>query len=95
MDTDVTAVVRYVYRIKARSAGGLSELSDFFEANVPEGSPDPEATREGAVSLGDITELSSTQCPKHTITGGSDAVDYFNFTIVEPKRITVGLRQRG
>ena len=62
---------------------------------MPEASSDPDAIREGAVSLGDITDVSSTQHPKHTITGVSDAVDYFNLTIAEPKRVTVGLRQLG
>ena len=35
VDEDVTLGVRYVYRIKARNAAGLSERSEWFNANMP------------------------------------------------------------
>ena len=34
-DTDVEAEARYVYRIKARNAGGLSARSNYFNADLP------------------------------------------------------------
>ena len=34
-DTDVEPSVRYVYRIKAWNASGLSELSEWFDADIP------------------------------------------------------------
>ena len=40
VDTDVAPETRYVYRIKARNAGGLSKRSHYFDANTP-AAPDP------------------------------------------------------
>ena len=34
-DTDVEAEGRYVYRVKARNAAGLSPQSSYFDANLP------------------------------------------------------------
>ena len=36
VDTDVEAEARYVYRIKARNAAGLSPRSGYFDADLPE-----------------------------------------------------------
>ena len=40
-DTDVQAEGRDTYRVKARNEAGLSSMSNFFDANLPE-SPEPE-----------------------------------------------------
>ena len=40
VDTDVAPETRYVYRIKARNADGLSQRSDYFNADTP-AAPDP------------------------------------------------------
>ena len=40
IDTDVEPSVRYVYRIKARNASGLSERSKRFDADMPVVAPD-------------------------------------------------------
>ena len=91
-DTDVEAEARYVYRVKARNGDLLSPRSSFANAELP-ASPDPDSTRDGAVDLGDITGLSSARFSRHTIKGGNDRVDYFKFSITEPKLVTLGLRQ--
>ena len=56
-------------------------------------SSDSDSTRDGAIDLGDITDLESTIYPTYTINGDDDAVDYFKFTITEPKFVTTGIRQ--
>ena len=91
-DTDVEAESTYVYRVKARNGDLLSPRSNFANANLP-ASPDPDSTRNGAVDLGDITGLSSARFSRHTIKGGNDSVDYFKFSITEPKLVNLGLRQ--
>ena len=91
-DTDVEAEARYVYRVKARNGDLLSPRSSFANAELP-ASPDPDSTRDGAVDLGDITGLTETQFSSYTIKGGNDSVDYFKFSITEPKLVTLGLRQ--
>ena len=91
-DTDVEAEARYVYRVKARNGDLLSPRSSFANAELP-ASPDPDSTRDGAVDLGDITGLSSARFSRHTIKGGNDRVDYFKFSITEPKLVNLGLRQ--
>ena len=91
-DTDVEAEARYVYRVKARNGDLLSPRSSFANAELP-APPDPDSTRDGAVDLGDITGLTETQFSSYTIKGGNDSVDYFKFSITEPKLVTLGLRQ--
>ena len=54
---------------------------------------DEDATRDGAVDLGDITGVTKTRYPTYTINKDGDAVDYFLFTITEPKFVTIGIRQ--
>ena len=57
------------------------------------GSSDPDATRAGAVDLGDITSLAKARYPTYSVNGVDDVVDYFTFTITEPKRVQIGIRQ--
>ena len=54
---------------------------------------DQDASRETAIDLGDITGFSKTRYPTHTINGADDRVDYFRFTITQPKFVTSGIRQ--
>ena len=54
---------------------------------------DPDASRATAIDLGDITSLGKTRYPTHTVNGADDRVDYFKFTITEPKHVTSGIRQ--
>ncbi len=57
------------------------------------GSSDPDATRAGAVDLGDITSLAKARYPTYSVNGVDDVVDYFTFTITEPKKVQIGIRQ--
>ena len=41
-DSAVAAETRYVYRIKARNAAGLSQQSGYFDANTPAAPPPPD-----------------------------------------------------
>ena len=86
------------------SAGSVSETTvSITDNDEPEPDPTPmpdpvepaddDATRDGAIDLGDITGVAKTRYPTYQIDGGDDAVDYFRFAITEPKRVTVGIRQ--
>ena len=55
---------------------------------------DAGATPGEAFDLGDITSLATPQFPKHTINGTDDAVDTYRFTLVEARRVGLGLRQQ-
>ena len=54
---------------------------------------DSNSTRVEAVDLGDITNLEKTRYPAYTINGTDDKVDYYKFTITEPKFVSTGMRQ--
>ena len=47
-----------------------------------------------AFDLGDITSLVKPQFPRHTINGADDAVDTYQFTLVQAKKVGLGLRQQ-
>ena len=38
-------------------------------------------------------ELGGARYPKYTIDGNGDQVDYFSFSITEPRQVSLGLRQ--
>ena len=54
---------------------------------------DADSTSGGAIDLGDITSPESAIYPTYVINGEDDVVDYFTFTLTEPKFVTVGIRQ--
>ena len=87
-DTDVEADGRYVYRVQARNGDALSGHSYIFHS-------DPGATREDAVNLGDITGLQETMFPTYTIDGDDEVVQFFSFTLTEPKFVDIALNQMG
>lgn len=47
-----------------------------------------------AFDLGDITSLVKPQFPEHAINGMDDAVDTYRFTLLEAKKVGLGLRQQ-
>ena len=69
-----------------------SSPSELVEPAATESS-DPDATRAGAIDLGDITTLARARYPTYDINGLDDVVDYFMFTITEPKQVQIGIRQ--
>ena len=75
-----------------------SDVSSEDQTPTPTPTPvtlpdDADSVRAGARDLGDITNLPKAKFPKGTINGGDDTVDYFSFTLTEPKGINIGLRQ--
>ena len=50
-DTDVEVGTQYVYRIKARNAGGLSRRSGYFDANIPQPPQVTASFEEGAYTV--------------------------------------------
>ena len=59
VDTDVASETRYVYRLKARNAAGLSERSDFFRADTPS-EPEPNSPATGAPAIGGTAQVGET-----------------------------------
>ena len=41
--------------------------------------------RAGAVSMGDITDLTRVHFPRNTLNGAGDRIDYYRFTLTEPR----------
>ena len=50
VDTDVEAETRYVYRIKAKNANGLSQQSGYFNADTPAAPTPPELETPEAIA---------------------------------------------
>ena len=79
------------------SAGTNSQTTvSITDNDLPPGTETPadtDATRAGAIDLGDITDLQGTRFPKYSINGDDDVVDYFRFTLTGPMRVDLGLRQ--
>ena len=54
---------------------------------------DPDATRNTAIDLGNITLLNEPRFPVGSMQGDDDTVDYYRFTLDEPRSLVLGLRQ--
>ena len=54
---------------------------------------DSDAQASGAQDLGDVTDWSQFQVFDDAVDGTDDAVDYFKFSLSEPKLLGVGLRR--
>ena len=54
---------------------------------------DPDSTREGAVSLGDITGQHRAKGGNHSIDGVGDVVDYFSFSLTTTREVMVKLTE--
>ena len=44
--------------------------------------------------MGDITNTRNARCIDFNFHGEDDPVDYFSFTLTEPKKVETGLRQQ-
>lgn len=73
------------------SAGGYARTIVSIADN--DDPADTDATREGAVDLGDITDLDAPRFPKYSLDGRTDEVDYFRFTLTQPKQVGLALRK--
>ena len=54
---------------------------------------DPDATRNTAIDLGNINLLNEARFPVGSMQGDDDTVDYYRFTLDEPRSLVLGLRQ--
>ena len=63
------------------------ELSDAQQGS------DPDSTRAGAVSLGDITAQHRAKGKNHSIDGVNDVVDYFSFSLTATREVMVNSRR--
>jgi len=93
IDKDVAAETSYVYRILARNAAGLSRQSATVQVRTSLPPAELAATPAGAIDLGDITRLPTSRFDPFAIHHETDPIDYFSFTITEPKEVEVGLRR--
>ena len=92
-DEGKTVKVRVNFTDDAGNGETLTSLAtEPVKPAAAEGS-DPDSTRSGAIDLGDITGLDKARFPRYTIDGVDDLVDYFRFTLTEPKRVYLALRQ--
>ena len=54
---------------------------------------DPDSTRAGAVSLGDITGQDKAKGGNHSIDGVNDVTDYFTFSLTDTREVMVKIKQ--
>ena len=71
VDRDVEPDTRYVYRIKARNAGGLSGRSDYFGADIP---PEPEPEPEPNSPATGLPAISGTARVGETLTADTSGI---------------------
>lgn len=93
IDKAVAPETSYVYRIRARNAAGLSPQSAPAQVSTLLPPEELATTPAGAIDLGDITRIPIPQSAPYGIHHETDPIDYFSFTITEPKEVEVGLRQ--
>ena len=101
---DATATepgVSYIYRVKARRGHELSRFANKVQLTytAPEPEPQPTLQPEPAptgvtVELGDITDLQRPRFLVGELDGGAETVNRYRFTISEPKKLGLGLRQQ-
>lgn len=93
-DRDFSPESEYIYRIKARNSAGLSSRSDYAEIETPPSPAEIAATPAGDKDLGDITNFSNPRFGDFQVNGRDDTMDYFCFTITEPRRVSISLRRQ-
>ena len=89
-DRDLAPETRYVYRVQAHNANGVSVRSKFANGvTLPEPSdePDPDDKPGTATDLGDITDLAKPVFKWSTLDGDRDVTDYYRFELSEPKQV--------
>ena len=101
---DATATepgVSYIYRVKARRGHELSRFANKVQLTYTAPEPEPQPTLEPepspagvTVELGDITDLQRPQFLAGELDGGAETVNRYRFTISEPKKLGLGLRQQ-
>ena len=82
VDQDVEPDTGYVYRIKARSAAGLSERSNYFRADTPpepEPEPEPNFPATGLPTILGTTRVGETLTADTSGIGDADGLDTATF----------------
>ena len=87
-DKDLEPRAEYEYQVKAGNEHGLSLASNSVSVDVP---ADPDATRETAIDLGDITGFTSLHGTSGSVNNRSDQQDYYKFRVSESRIIYVKL----
>ena len=101
--------VSYIYRVRAWRGTELSRMANKLQLTytAPEPAPTLETTPTlepitsldpapagVTVELGDITDLEAAQFATGELDGGADTVHTYRFTLAEPKKLGLGLRQQ-
>ena len=80
------------YGVSAPDAGEVARLQvPVAEPSLP--AVDADASRDGAIDLGDITHVTELRSPAYALDGDGDAVDYFTFTLTEPRFVAMSIRR--
>ena len=87
-DSHIAPGAEYEYQVKARNEHGLSAAGAAHSVDVP---ADPDAVTTGAIDLGDLTAVTEVRSPEYEINGHGDRLDYFRFTLTEPREVSLGL----
>ena len=89
-DGNIAPKAEYEYQVKARNEHGLSAAGAAHSVDVP---ADPDAITTGAIDLGDLTAVTEARSPEYEINGYGDRLDYFRFTLTEPRQVSLELRE--
>ena len=89
-DSHIAPKAEYEYQVKARNEHGLSAAGAAHSVDVP---ADPDAITTGAIDLGDLTAVTEARAPEYEINGHGDRLDYFRFTLTEPRQVSLELRE--
>ena len=87
-DSHIAPKAEYEYQVNARNEHGISAASTGHSVDIP---PDPDSTITGAIDLGDLTAVTEARSPEYEINGYGDRLDYFRFTLTEPRSVILGL----
>lgn len=91
IDKDVAPETSYVYRVRAWNTAGLSPKSRTAQIRTLWPPAELATTPAGAIDLGDITQIPIPQFYGYGVHHEIDPIDYFSFTITEPKEVQVGI----
>ena len=86
VDEDVTPNARYVYRVKARNAAGLSERSEWFNANTPAEQADTTAPTISSIAITSDPDAGDAREEDDGVYGIGDAIEV---TVTFSENVTV------
>ena len=89
-DRQIAPKGEYEYQVKAWNQQGLSAASAAHSVDVPQ---DPDSVTAGAIDLGDLTAVTEARSPAYEINGYGDQLDYYKFTLTEPREVSLSLTE--